>query len=67
MKNVIDRFNGKMISSFKIMIADPAHPELRIQLEKAGFACEYKPDISNSELLKLLISLPGPGGPQQDC
>ncbi|MCF6364682.1 MAG: NAD(P)-binding domain-containing protein [Bacteroidales bacterium] len=39
---------------FKIIIAEPTHKNLQKKLEIAGFICDYKPNISFEELLKII-------------
>lgn len=44
---------------FKILIAEPTHENLQNKLKKAGFICEYKPELSFSELKKIIPNYKG--------
>ena len=44
---------------FKILIAEPTHENLQNKLKAAGFICEYKPELSFSELEKIIPNYEG--------
>lgn len=44
---------------FKILIAEPTHNKLQKKIENAGFFCDYKPELSFSELENIIPNYEG--------